>query len=330
MQHKKFGRTDLTVSELGLGCQSLGGGLYYRDDQESIRTLHRAVDAGITFFDVSDHHSLGRSERLLGHAFKNRRGGVIITTKAGFHYTGAGALALRIRGVFRPISRALRPMKAKLHRIRAATGRYDFSSTYLTHAVERSLARLQTHYIDLFQLYKPDANRLRHGDFYEVLEKLKAQGKIRHYGIACARMEDALIALDHAGNASVQLAINLLEKEAINAVLPLARDRGIAVIARHPRAIGLLTNRHDDIMGDASAYEDQHGERVRQARELDFLINPGRSLAQAAITFVRHLAGVTVTLPRASTVAELEENLGSLRQPPFMTAELDRIKTVTS
>ncbi|MEX2149947.1 MAG: aldo/keto reductase [Steroidobacteraceae bacterium] len=330
MQLRRFGQSDLTVSELGLGCQSLGGGLYYRNDRESIRLLHRAIDSGINFFDVSDHHSLGRSEQLLGRAFKGSRGRVVITTKAGFHYTALGTLALRLRGVARPVSRLLRPMKRKLHRIRAATGRYDFSSAYLTRAVERSLLRLQTDYIDLFQLYKPDTEQLQRGDFYETLEALKAQGKIRHYGIACARMEDAVTALRHVGNASVQLAINLLEQDGISLVLPQARDRGIAIIARHPRAIGLLTDRHDDIMGDASAYEDQYGERVRQARELGFLNGPGRSLAQAAIAFVRQLPGVTVTLPRASTVAELHENLGSLLSPPFTDAEFHRIRAITT
>ena len=329
MQHRRFGQTDLIVSELGLGCQSLGGGLYYRDDRESIRLIRLAIDSGITFFDVSDHHSLGRAELLLGRALKSSRDRVVVTTKAGFRYTELGALALRVRGLVRPVSPALRSMKRKLHRIRAATGRYDFSSNYLTRSVERSLARLQTDYVDLFQLYKPNAVQLERGDFYVTLERLKAQGKIRHYGIACARMQDAVTALQHAGNASVQLAINFLEQEAISEVLPLARDRRIAVIARHPRAIGLLTDGHDDIMGDASAYEDQYGKRVRQAHKLSFLIRPGRTLAQAAITFVRHLAGVTVTLPRAVTVAELEENLGSLRLPPFTDAELHRIKTVT-
>jgi aryl-alcohol dehydrogenase-like predicted oxidoreductase len=330
MQLRRFGLTDLTVSELGLGCQSLGGGLYYRDDRESVRLLHRAMDSGINFFDVSDHHSLGRSEQLLGRAFKGNRDRVVITTKAGFHYTELGTLALRIRDAVRPMSRILRPIKRKLHRFRAATGRYNFSSTYLTRAVERSLIRLQTDHIDLFQLYKPDTEQLQRGDFYQVLDKLKAQGKIRHYGIACARMEDAITALQHAGNASVQLAINFLEQDAISEVLPRARDRGIAVIARHPRGIGLLTDRHDDIMGDASAYEDQYGERVRQAQQLEFLIGPGRSLAQAAIAFVRHLPGVTVTLPRASTVAELDDNLGSLHLPSFTDAELDRIKGITT
>ncbi|MGH8129481.1 MAG: aldo/keto reductase [Steroidobacteraceae bacterium] len=330
MQFKQFGRTDLAVSELGLGCQSLGGGLYYRDDQESIRTLHRAMDLGVTFFDVSDHHSLGRSEELLGRALAGHRNSVVLTTKAGFHYTPMGTFALRVRGAVRPLSQALRTMKRRLHRFRASTGRYDFSPAYLSSAVERSLGRLRTDRIDLFQLYKPNAEQLRRGEFYEVLEKLKAQGKIRHYGIACARSEDAIIALNHAGNASVQVAINFLEQEAIRTVLPRAEERGIAVIARHPRAIGLLTDSHDDIMGDASAYEDQYGERVRQAHELAFLKRPGRSLAQAAIAFVRELPGVCVTLPRASTVAELEENLGSLKVGPFSEAELDRIKSVTA
>ncbi|HEX9659150.1 MAG TPA: aldo/keto reductase, partial [Rhodothermales bacterium] len=138
MQFRLLGQTDLTVSELGLGCQSLGGGLYYRNDCESVRVLQRAMDSGITFFDVSDHHSLGRSEQLLGRACKGCRDRVVITTKAGFHYTGPGTLALRIRDAVRPMSRVLRSMKRRLHRIRAATGRYDFSSSYLTHAVERS------------------------------------------------------------------------------------------------------------------------------------------------------------------------------------------------
>jgi aryl-alcohol dehydrogenase-like predicted oxidoreductase len=216
-------------------------------------------------------------------------------------------------------------MKRRLHRIRAATGRHDF--TPIPRAVARSLTRTNGLYRSV-AVVQTDAEELQRGDFYETLDRLKAQGKIRHYGIACARMQDAVIALSHAGNASVQLAINFLEQAAISEVLPLARTRGIAVIARHPRAIGLLTNGHDDIMGDASAYEDQYGERVRQARELEFLIGPGRSLAQAAIGFVRQLDGVTVTLPRATTVAELEENLGSLSLRPFGGAELERIKSI--
>jgi len=330
VQYRKFGQTDLTVSELGLGCQSLGGGLYYRDDQESIRVLQQAADLGVTFFDVSDHHSLGRSEALVGRALRGRRNGIVITTKAGFHYTPMGTLALRVRGAFRPLSQVLRTFKRSLHRYRASTGRYDFSAAYVTSAVERSLVRLHTDHIDLFQLYKPNAEQLRRGEFYEVLEKLKSQGKIRHYGIACAKWDDALIALQHAGNASVQLAINFLEQEAIRTVLPRAQEQGIAVIARHPRAIGLLTDSHDDIMGDASAYEDLYGERVRQAHELEFLIRPGRSLAQAAIAFVRQLPGISVTLPRASTMAEVEENLGSLSVSQLTTAELDRIKSVTA
>ena len=70
MNYRNYGNTDLKVSELGLGCQSLGGGLYHRDDEESIKTLHKAFEYGINFYDVSDHHSLGMSEKLLGRTFK--------------------------------------------------------------------------------------------------------------------------------------------------------------------------------------------------------------------------------------------------------------------
>src|SRR5688572_9095915 len=124
MQFKKFGQTDLTVSELGLGCQSLGGGLYHRDDQESIRTLLAAVDAGINFFDVSDHHSLGVTESLLGRAFKGLRDRVVITTKAGYTYAPVTRFALQVRGALRPLSGMLKPMKRSLHSARLSQGRY--------------------------------------------------------------------------------------------------------------------------------------------------------------------------------------------------------------
>lgn len=83
MKYKIFGNTDLKVSELGLGCQSLGGGLYYRDDAESIRTLHKACEYGINFYDVSDHHSLGRSEKLIGKAFKTEEIKLLLQAKPG-------------------------------------------------------------------------------------------------------------------------------------------------------------------------------------------------------------------------------------------------------
>jgi aryl-alcohol dehydrogenase-like predicted oxidoreductase len=329
MTYRSFGTTDLRVSPIGLGCQSLGGGIYRRDDQESLRILRRALDGGINFFDVSDHHSLGVSERLLGQAFKGRRREVLVTSKAGFHYTPLATAALRVRFALKPVSHLLRPLKRALHYFRARQGRYDFSEPHLMASVEASLRRLQTDYIDLFQLYKPAAPLLERGDFLPTLEKLKRQGKIRYYGIACQTVEEGLAALRLPGIVSVQVAVNLLEQEAVTQLIPLAQQRGIAVIARHPRAIGLLTDAGDDLMGDSSAYApDVFAERVERAKAFRFLIRKDRTMAQAAIQFVLQLPGIAIVIPRAVTLKDIEENLGALTAPSLSQEELRQVASV--
>ena len=144
MKYKILGKTDLKVSELGFGCQSLGGGLYHRDDKESIRTLQKAFDYGINFYDVSDHHSLGNSEKLLGKAFKDRRDKVILTSKAGLMYSQAGIFALKMRSLARPISSFLQPIKNSLHYFRATQLHFNYSDDYITQAVEKMRKVLST------------------------------------------------------------------------------------------------------------------------------------------------------------------------------------------
>ena len=331
MQYRTLGATDLNVSEIGLGCQSLGGGLYYRDDRESVRTLHHAVAAGVNFFDVSDHHTQGVAEEILGKAFRGHRDEVIITTKAGYCYTPLGSLSLKARHLIRPVSVMLRPFKRSLHLMRASQGRYNFAPSYIKRAVEKSLRRLQTDYLDLYQLYKPAIEIMQNEEFLDTLgslEDLKQQGKVRYYGIACQWVEEALHCLGISGISSVQVAVNLIEPEATEVLIPGARERQIAVIARHPRAIGLLTNAASDIMGDTSYYDQQREDRNAQARAFRFLIRQNRSLAQAAIQSVLGLPGIAAVIPRAINLKELEENLESLKAPPLTGAELARIATL--
>lgn len=326
MKYKIFGNTDLNASELGLGCQSLGGGLYYRNDSESIRTLHKALDYGINFFDVSDHHSLGQSEILLGKAFKGKRNKVIITSKAGLMYAQAGFLALKLRSLVRPVSGFLKPIKNSLHYFRASQLRFNYSGEYIIKAVEQSLIRLQTDYLDLFQLYKPSAEVIERGEFIEALEKLKFQGKIRYYGITCLTVDDAILCLRFPDISSLQVAISLIDHDAITKLIPVIIERNLGLIARHPRAIGLFTKNMNDIMGDSSAFSNKEFEiRKNKAAKFDFLIREGRSIAQASIQFVSGLKGVSVVLPRAVNTEDLDENIGSLTAPPLIEDELKKI-----
>ena len=330
MNYRSFSKTDLKVSELGLGCQSLGGGLYYRDDQESIKTLYRAFDSGVNFYDTSDHYSQGASENLIGRAFKGRRGRVIIATKAGTLYSPLGSLALRMRPMLRPISRFLHSMKISLHLMRASQKHSDFSPEYLTKAVYGSLKRLQTDYLDLFQLQKPPSSILEKGEFCETLEKLKDQGKIRYYGVSCATADDALICLKHPGISSVQVGISLLDQEAITKLLHLAKEKGVAVIVRNPRAQGHLTSALSDIMAETYAENQKEVEnRINKAKKFQFLINRNRSLAQAALQFVLQLDGVSAVIPRAINREQLGENLGALTSPPLTREELTKIYSMS-
>ena len=326
MNYRSFGNTDLKVSELGLGCQSLGGGLYYKNDNESLGTLHKAFDYGINFFDVSDHHSLGNSEKILGKAFKDRRDKVIITSKAGLTYSQVGFFSLRMRSFVRPFSSILQPLKSSLHYFRSSQLRFNYSDEYITRAVEKSLVRLQTDYLDLFQLYKPTAEIIEKGEFIETLERLKTQGKIRYYGITCLTVDDAVLCLKFKNISSLQVAISLIDQEAINKLIPLIKERNLALIARHPRAIGLFTKNKDDIMGDSSVFpREELDKRRERAAKFDFLVNENRTIAQASIQFVLQLEGISVVLPRAVNQEELKENVGTLSARPLSLNELNQI-----
>lgn len=330
MKYRQFGNTELRVSEIGLGCASLGGGLYHRDDRESINTLLQAFDSGINFYDTSDVHSLGRSQELIGEAFKGRRDRVVIASKTGILYSPLATFTLKLRSIVGPVGQLLKPFKKPLHRLRASQKRYDYSPNYLRQAVERSLKYLNTDYLDLFQVYNPPTSVLIRGDFCEIFEKLKKEGKIRYYGVACATVGDSVSSLLLPGISAIQVIINLLDQEPIKKLLPKANDKKIAIVANHPRAMGLLTNTHRDIMGDLSNYDQSElNDRYKRARDFEFLIKPDRTLAQASIKFVLQLHGVSVAIPRAVNRGELYEMLGSLTAPLLTSEELEMIKLLS-
>jgi aryl-alcohol dehydrogenase-like predicted oxidoreductase len=150
----------------------------------------------------------------------------------------------------------------------------NFSPEYIRRAVEASLVRLRTDYIDVMQLHSPPGDTIRRGDWLPTLQALRKEGKIRFYGIACDTVNDALSAIDQPGVSSIQITLSLLERGAVEKLIPAARERGIAVIARECLSNGLLAKEPKDIDPE-TAYRDDE-ERVRRTRELSHY----RSLAQ--------------------------------------------------
>jgi aryl-alcohol dehydrogenase-like predicted oxidoreductase len=306
VERRPFGKTNVSVSEFGLGCARIGG-IFQQDPSGFLDLLAAARDHGINFFDTADMYSQGESEALLGRAFRGQRDRVVLATKAGYRLPARRMLAARLKPLLRPAIRLLRLRRDQLPASARGTIEQDFSPGYLRGAVEGSLRRLRTDYIDLLQLHSPPAEVVARGEWEPVLDSLKRAGKIRYYGIACDTTEVALEALRFPNVASVQVTLNLLERRAAGGVLTRAHEQGVAGIARECLANGLLVKRAEDI--DLSAYCASAEERETRAGQLatyrQQAEGAGLSLTRLALDYVRGVEGVSVTLLGVRNVPQL-------------------------
>jgi aryl-alcohol dehydrogenase-like predicted oxidoreductase len=303
---RQFGRTDLTVSEFGLGCARIGG-VFKSNPSEFVRLLSAALDGGINFFDTADIYSQGESETLLGHAFRRRRDRVVIASKAGYVLPSQRRLVARVKPLVRPLVRLLGISRQHLPGAVRGELAQDYSPEYLPRAVEASLRRLRTDYLDVLQLHSPPAEIVRQGDWASALESLQRQGKIRYYGISCDTVEAAEAALTYAGVSALQLPVNLLERSFTN-VLQHAHDRGVAMVARECLANGLLVKELS--VAEIRSYCQSDSEASAKAAQIESYRQQARaagwSLQQFAMQFVSRLEGVSVSLIGVSTLKQLE------------------------
>ena len=327
MRYRPFGGTDLRVSELGLGGGRLGATLRESTGREVTRMLQEAMDSGISFYDTADSYGQGKSEELIGDAFRDRRDRVVLATKTGYRLSGAAETAARFKPLMRPLLRSTRPLRRMVYRVRSSQLSRDFSARHINDAADASLRRLQTDYIDLYQLHNPPTAVLRDGQVFAVLDRLRSAGKVRYYGVSCHTVEDALLALRDPGVAAVQVKLNLLDRRAIGGLLPEARRRRVAVIARQPLAGGFLTQSPAELSLQAATMDqDRFQERLRAAGQFRYLAKGSRTLAQAAIQFALGQEGVAVVLPGISSVRHLREAIGALTAPPLTDQELAMIQ----
>jgi aryl-alcohol dehydrogenase-like predicted oxidoreductase len=327
MNYRRLGNTGLQVSEIGLGCSNVGGGVFDKDDRDSIRLLNFAFEQGINFFDTADSYGYGHSEELLGRTFKTRRNKIIIASKVGMLPSSLAHIGKQFLPILQPLLPLLQPWKHALKSV--SKWRQNFSPAYITQAVEQSLRRLHTDYLDVCQLHNPPTSILQQGEVFETLDDLKHQGKIRFYGVSAHTISDALLCLRYSNISSLQVVFNLLKQEAVENLFPQVAKNGIALIARVPLARGLLTSkmaiRTGGILG---VREEQEGRR--KVKELSFLERNGmRSISQAAILFVLHHPEISVVIPGTRSIRHLEENIGALKAPSLTLEELKQIKTVS-
>jgi len=310
MRLRAFGNTDLQVTELGLGCARIGG-VFQGDTLSFVRLIAMARDSGINFFDTADMYCQGESESLLGQAFRSQRDQVVIATKAGYLLPARRRIAGHLKPILRPVIRALRVRRDRLPASARGAIAQDFSPAYLVRALEASLRRLRTDYVDLLQLHSPPTEVVERGEWEPALEDLKRAGKVRHYGIACDTLETGLAALRFPGVSSIQFTFSLLEQKASEALLPEAQQRGVAVIAREILGNGLLVKDASEI--DLAKYCSSPEELERRPKQLADLRREAAErnlpLSQMAMEFASRAKGVSVALVGARTPQQLRRLL---------------------
>ena len=314
MKTRRFGNTDLVVSEFGLGCARIGG-IFQRGSADFIDLLVAARDAGITFFDTADIYSQGESEALIGRAFRGRRHEIVIASKAGYCLPARRKLAARVKPLLRPIIQRLGIRRDRLPQAARGSLTQDFSPGYLRRAVEGSLRRLRTDYLDLLQLHSPPVEVVERSEWLGELEALKRAGKLRYFGVSCDSAEAAIAALRHPTVSALQMTVNLLEKRNAEALLPITRERNVAVIARECLANGLLVKPESEI--DLKKHCPTTEEETRYRHELAMFREQagreGSSLAKFALKYVSTLDGVSIALVGVSNRRQLT---GILRETP--------------
>jgi aryl-alcohol dehydrogenase-like predicted oxidoreductase len=317
MRVRTIPRTDLEVSEIGFGVWTVSSPWWgITDPKVGIRLLRRAFDLGITFFDTSDNYGDGKGETILADALGTHREEIVIATKFGYDF-------------YRHARQGQRELPQ------------NWEPDYVRFAVEQSLRRLRTDRIDLYQMHNPRIDAIRRDDTFAVLEDLRREGKIRHYGVALGpaqherQIEEGVVAFRERRVATVQIIYNLFEQALGPPIFAAARETQGAVLVRVPHASGLLEGRFDENttfsendhrwfrVKDPEARRQWLIEGLRKVRMLDFLCD-GRTIAQAALRFVLAEPTVASVLPNVYDEAQLEEFTADV--PDLTVAELERIR----
>jgi len=288
MEYRRFKNSDLETSVIGLGGVSMAGGYGSSDENEAIKTVHKALDLGVTLFDTAQMYGWGAGEEIMGRALSGKRHDCIIVTKSG---------------VYRDPNNP-----RKLER--------DSSKEFLNKMLEGSLRRLQTDYIDLFLIHHPDTSR-PFSEPMEVFGKWKEEGKIRYGGVSnfsVAQMEEALETFPIICN---QVGYNLFNRQPEEEIFPFCREHGLGIMTYGTLSAGLLTGtitadtKFEENDGRRNVFKGEHFIRnleiVERLRKI--AASQDKSIAQLAVTWVLSNPTVTVALTGVKKPSHIAENV---------------------
>lgn len=298
MRYRVLGNTGIEVSEIGFGGWTVGGSMEVGgvplgwsgvNDEDSLAAIRRARELGVTFFDTADVYGYGRSESLMGMALSRYRRSIVLATKVGGVRTAGGEFVR------------------------------DFSRQHIFSAIDGSLRRLRTDYIDVYQLHNPPMEVLRREECQEAMEMLQERGKIRFWGVSILRPEDGLEIMRQGWGYVLQVLFNVLNQAPARELLPLALEKKYGIIGRVPLASGLLTGKYhndttfppDDVRQNflTARRLNEALERVDEVRGL--LGGAVRSLLDGALQFVLAHEAISTTIPGARNPHQVELNVAA-------------------
>jgi len=292
MEYRRLGNSPLMISEIGLGCMAMSEFYGQRDHQESLATIHRALELGINLLDTADVYGMGHNEELVGRAIQGRRGQVVLATKFG-------------------IVRSADPS------FRGVNGRPE----YVRECCEASLRRLNVGVIDLYYQHRVDPNTPIEETVGEMARLLE-EGKVRCLGLSEAGPETIRRAHRTHPIAALQTEYSLWSRDPEDQLLPLCRELGIGFVAYSPLGRGFLTGRIkqvEDLAPDDFRRTSPRFQGHNFARNLELVLRlrqlaaeKGCTPAQLALAWVSSQGQDVVPIPGSSSRKHLEENAAAL------------------